>query len=79
MNRLEFLYTQDILKFMKPDKIQMLKEIIYTLYDLYINKLDFLLAKVSRESLLSLYALAQSNSNENSLNYFKKSIINKWS
>lgn len=78
LNRLEFLYTQEILKFMKPDKIQMLKEIIYTLYELYNSNFNSLLFKVSRESLLILYTLSQENINENQLSYFKKSIINKY-
>lgn len=79
LERLEFLYTQDILKYMQTEKIQMLKEIIYVLFDLYSSNLGSLLSKVSRESLLNLYILSQENSTGDKLSYFKKSIINKWS
>ena len=78
LDHLEFLYTQNILNMMKPDKIQMLKEIIYVLYELFNSNFDTVLSKVSRESLLSLYTLAQENGTENKLGYFKKSIINKY-
>ena len=78
LDHLEFLYTQNILNMMKPDKIQMLKEIIYVLYELFNSNFDSVLSKVSRESLLSLYTLAQENGTENKLGYFKKSIINKY-
>jgi len=62
-----------------PDGIvQMLKEIIYVLYELFNSNFDSVLSKVSRESLLSLYTLAQENGTENKLGYFKKSIINKY-
>ena len=72
LDHLEFLYTQNILNMMKPDKIQMLKEIIYVLYELFNSNFDSVLSKVSRESLLSLYTLAQENGTENKLGYFKK-------
>ena len=78
LERLEFLYTKDILKYMQADKIQMLKEIVYVLFDLYSSNLGSLLSKASRESLLNLYILAQENSTEDKLSYFKKSIINKY-
>ena len=64
LERLEFLYTKDILKYMQADKIQMLKEIVYVLFDLYSSNLGSLLSKASRESLLNLYILAQENSTE---------------
>lgn len=78
LERIEFIYTQDILQYMQTDKIQMLKEIIYILFDLYSSNLGSLLSKVSRESLLNLYILAQENSTEDKLSYFRKSIINKY-
>ena len=78
LERIEFLYTKDILKYMQADKIQMLKEIVYVLFDLYSSNLGSLLSKASRESLLNLYILAQENSTEDKLSYFKKSIINKY-
>lgn len=74
--KLEFNYTSETLTFMKEDKINMLKNILYVLYDLYNNNFDSLLAKVSRESLLNLYYLAQKHSPNDLLNYYKKSIIN---
>lgn len=76
IKKLEFNYTSETLIFMKEDKIKMLKNILYVLYDLYNNNFDSLLAKVSRESLLNLYYLAQKHSPNDLLNYYKKSIIN---
>lgn len=78
LERLEFIYTEKILSMMQKDKIQMLKNIIYVLYELYNNKFDSLLNKISRESLLNLYNLSQNHMPEDLLNYYKKTIINKY-
>jgi DNA-binding transcriptional ArsR family regulator len=78
LNRLELIYTEEILQIMQPDKIQMLKEIIYVLYDLFNSNFDSLLSKVSRESLLNLYILSQEHRPDDLLNYYKRAIINKY-
>lgn len=76
IERLEFNYKEEQLKYMKEDKINMIKNIFYVLYDLYTNNFDSLLAKTSRESLLNLYYSSQEHSPNDLLNYYKKSIIN---
>lgn len=78
INRLELNYTEDILQVMQPDKIQMLKDIIYVLYDLYNSQFNSLLSQVSRESLLNLYLLSREHTPEDLLNYYKRAIINKY-
>lgn len=78
INRLELNYTEDILQVMQPDKIQMLKDIIYVLYDLYNSQFNSLLSQVSRESLLNLYLLSQEHMPEDLHNYYKRAIINKY-
>ena len=78
LNRLELIYTEEMLNMMKPDKIQMLNEIIYTLYELYNSNFDFLLSKVSRESLFNLYTISQEHMPNDLLNYYKRAIINKY-
>ena len=78
LNRLELIYTEELLAIMKNENKQMLKNIIYVLYDLYNSKFDFLLPKVSRESLLNLYLISQEHSPNDILNYYKRSIINKY-
>ena len=78
INRLELNYTEDILQIMQPDKIQMLKDIIYVLYDLYNSQFNSLLSQVSRESLLNLYLLSQEHMPDDLLNYYKRAIINKY-
>ena len=76
IERLEFNYTNEMLNYMQEDKIAMLKNIIFVLYNLYINDYGSLLAKTSRESLINLYKSAKQHSPSNLLNYYKKSIIN---
>lgn len=79
LERLDFLYTQNILDIMKQDKIQIIKDIIYVLYDLYNSNLGSLLSKVSRESLLNLYYISQEHKPDDLFNYYKRCIINKYS
>lgn len=78
LERLELIYTEEILAIMQKENKQMLKNIIYVLYDLYNSKFDFLLPKVSRESLLNLYRISEEHSPNDILNYYKRSIINKY-
>lgn len=78
LDRLELIYTEEILAIMQKENKQMLKNIIYVLYDLYNSKFDFLLPKVSRESLLNLYRISEEHSPNDILNYYKRSIINKY-
>ena len=78
LKQLEFLYTEEILSIMQPEKIKMLKDIIFVLFDLYNSNFSNLLSKVKRETLLKLYLLAQEHLPNDLLNYYKKSIINKY-
>ena len=76
MGRLEFNYTSYMLQYMSQDKINMVKNIIYVLYDLYNSNFQFILQNVNREHLINLYFIAEDNNPNNLLNYYKKSIIN---
>lgn len=76
IGRLEFNYTSYMLQYMNQDKINMVKNIIYVLYDLYNSNFQFILQNVNREHLINLYFIAEDNNPNNLLNYYKKSIIN---
>lgn len=78
IEKLEFNYTNEMLNYMQKDKINMLKNIIFVLYDLYNNNFGSLLAKTSRESLLNLYKIAEEHRPNDLLSYYKKSIINSF-
>lgn len=78
LDKLELIYTEEILDRMQEDKIQMLKNIIYVLYQIYNSRFGSLLQKVSRESLINLYLLAQEHEPSDLLNYYKRAIINKY-
>ena len=79
LNRLEFIYTTDILSIMQADKVQMLKEIIYTLYCLYNSEFKTLLLKVDRQELINLYLISKENCIGNFFNYYKRTIIKEYS
>lgn len=78
LERLELLYTEKILIHIEHDKIQMLKDIIYILYELYNSNFANLLLQVSRESLINLYLLSLEHNPNDLLNYYRRSIINKY-
>ena len=78
LQRLELLYTPKMVQMMRQDKIDIIKDIIYILYELYNSDFDFLLSKLSRESLLNLYYISKEHSPNDLLNYYKRSIINKY-
>ena len=79
LNRLEFIYTTDILSIMQEDKVQMLKEIIYTLYSLYNSQFKTLLLKVDRQELIDLYVISKEHCVDNFFNYYKRVIIREYS
>lgn len=78
IEKLEFNYTADILKTFQDDKIEMLKIILYTLYQLEIERFQNILSRVKREELINLYNLCKSYNTDNFLSYYKKTIINKY-
>lgn len=78
IEKLEFNYTADILKTFQDDKIEMLKIILYTLYQLEIEQFQNILSRVKREELINLYILCKSYNTDNFLSYYKKTIINKY-
>ncbi len=79
LERLELLYTPKIIGMMRQDKIDIIKDIVYILYDLYNSDFDFLLSKLNRESLLNLYYTSKEHSPNDLKNYYKRCIINKYS
>lgn len=78
LNNLEFIYTEEILSTFKKDKIQELKEIIYTLYNLYLSKFSYLISIFKRDELINLYNISLTHNPENLLNYYERAIINKY-
>ena len=64
---------------MQADKVQMLKEIIYTLYCLYNSEFKTLLLKVDRQELINLYIISKKQSIGNFFNYYKRAIIKEYS
>ena len=78
INHLEFNYTTDILSIMQENKIQMIKEIIYTLYSLYNSEFKYILQKVERNELINIYIISKEHMPNEFLNYYRMAIINKY-
>lgn len=78
LEQLELLYTQKILLFMQQDNIEKLKQIIFSLYEIYNSNLQYILHRIDRESLLKLYSICEMSATENLQSYFKKSVINNY-
>ena len=78
INHLEFNYTTDILSIMQENKIQMIKEIIYTLFSLYNSEFKYILQKVERNELINIYIISKEHMPNEFLNYYRMAIINKY-
>ena len=63
---------------MKNDKIEMLKGIIFTLWELYNSRMSNLFSVINRETLVNLYIVSKEHEPNDLLNYYKRSIINKY-
>ncbi len=78
LERLKLIYSKEILSIMTQDKVQMVKEVIFVLYELYNSKFTYILSQVNADSLFNLYLIAQEHKPIDFLNYYKRSIINKY-
>lgn len=78
LEKLDLIYTNEVLSIMHEDKIQMIKDIIYVLYDLYNGEFKTLIPIFKRESLINLYMIAQEHNPNELLTYYKRTIINKY-
>ncbi|MBR3003091.1 MAG: helix-turn-helix domain-containing protein [Clostridia bacterium] len=78
LNRLEFLFTPDMIEIMQEDKIEMVKYIIFILFDIYNSLFSYILPKVDRNNLVKFYLIAKSRSPDNLIPYCKRVIINQY-
>ncbi|MBO6233735.1 MAG: helix-turn-helix domain-containing protein [Clostridia bacterium] len=78
LNRLEFLFTPEIVEIMQDDKIEMVKYIIFILFDIYNSLFSYILPRVDRNNLVKLYLIAKSRSPDNLIPYYKRVIINQY-
>ena len=78
LKKFELIYPKEILDIMQQDKIEMLKGIIYTLWELFNSKMSYLFSAINRETLVNLYIISKEHEPKNLLNYYKRSIINKY-
>ncbi|MDO4283361.1 MAG: hypothetical protein Q4D02_06940 [Clostridia bacterium] len=78
LNKLELNYTKEMIKIYSISNLQLVKDIIYTLYSIYEDNLKNLLFKVKREELITLYNVCKSFETDSFIPYYKKAIINKY-
>lgn len=78
IDRLEFNYTENILKTFKEDKIQMLKDILFVLYELEKDNFQDVISKIKREDLINLYNACKTYETDDFIAYYKKTIINEF-
>lgn len=82
LNKLDMLYTQEILEMTELNNSQILKDIIFTVYEIYNSSFNYLLPLLKRSELITLYNLCRDERNKKEIKdfiaYYKKSIINKY-
>lgn len=78
LNKLEFNYTKSMIETYSLSNLQMLKDIIYTLYSLYTDNLKNILMKAKRDELITLYNVCKTFDADTFIPYYKKTIINKY-
>ena len=78
LERLELVYTNEILKIMQEENIQKLKDIVYTLFCIYQSNFKMIIPQIDRNALINLYSTCKKHNTTDFLNYYKQSIINKY-
>lgn len=83
LNKLDILYDDKTIEIITEDKKRMIKEIIYTLYELYNSNFKFILDRIERQTLLNLYLICKDievkNQIQDFIQYYRKSLINQYS
>ena len=67
-----------MIEIMQEDKIEMVKYIIFILFDIYNSLFSYILPKVDRNNLVKFYLIAKSRSPDNLIPYCKRVIINQY-
>ena len=78
INELEFNYTSSMIETMTAEHVEMIKIIIYVLYNLYMQKYETILKRIKRDELFTLYNTCKNYKTDNFIQYYKKTIINKY-
>ena len=78
LKKLDLDYTEEMLVYMQSDKIKMIADIIYILFDIFNSDFKPILSRVKRETLINLYIVSKEHNPEELLNYYKRTIINKY-
>lgn len=82
LDKLDLLYTKEILEITELKNCQMLKDIVFTIYEIYNSRLDYLLTFFKRSELITLYNICKEEQDKkeisNFIAYYKKSLINKY-
>ena len=82
LDKLDLLYTQEMLEIIDWKNYQILKDIIFTVYKIYNSRFNYILPFFKRSELLTLYNICKSEEDKKDINdfiaYYKKSIINKY-
>ncbi len=88
MEKLGLLYDLKTVKILKDDKEKMIKEITYTIYDLFNSNFVGVLQKFDRKTIMNIYLIckdaeARKMNTEDSIQdfimYYRKSLINLYS
>lgn len=78
LERLELIYTNEILKIMQEENIQKLKDIVYTLFCIYQSDFEMIIPLIDRNTLVNLYISCKNHNTKDFLSYYRQSIINKY-
>ena len=78
LHKLDLDYTEEILQYFRDDKKQVIKNIIYVLYEIYNSNFKRLITAFKRETLINLYFTAEEHSPNDILTYYKRTLINKY-
>lgn len=82
LDKIDLLYTKEILEITELKNCQMLKDIVFTIYEIYNSRLDYLLTFFKRSELITLYNICKEEQDKkeisNFIAYYKKSLINKY-
>ena len=78
LERLELIYSTDILKIMSDKNKVTLKNIVFTIFKIYNSSFRNIISKFNRATIIKIYRECENHTSQDIINYYRKALINNY-
>ena len=78
LERLELVYSMDMLKIMSEKSKETIKNIVFTIFKIYYSSFRNIINKFDRTTIIKIYRECENHTSQDFINYYRKALINKY-